>query len=93
MMADRDFAAGEVLTMGGHHHEVADASARMIPGAALSPEAPAPFYLVSNRRLVRQVAKGQMVRLADVEIDSESELLALRRQQDAQFFPDDAAAA
>ena len=91
MMADRDFAAGEVLTMGGHHHEVADASARMIPGAALSPEAPAPFYLVSNRRLVRQVARGQMVRLADVEIDPESELLALRRQQDAQFFSHDAA--
>lgn len=87
MHADRDFAAGEVLTMGGHHHEVADASARMIPAAPLSAEAPAPFYLVSNRTLVRPVAKGDLFRLADVEIDPASELLALRQKQDARFFP------
>ncbi|RAI02081.1 flagellar biosynthesis protein FlgA [Acuticoccus sediminis] len=86
MIADRDFAAGEVLHMGGHHHEVADASARMIPAAPLSAEAPAPFYLVSNRTLVRPVAKGEMFRLADVEIEPGSELLALRKSQDSHFF-------
>jgi len=86
--ADRDFAAGEVLTMGGHHHEIDGASARMLPAAPLSPEAPAPYYLVSNRRLVRPVAKGELVRLADVEIAADSELLSLRRKQDAHFFPD-----
>ena len=83
MVADRDFAAGEVLHMGGHHHEVADASARMIDAAPLADEAPAPFYLVSNRRLVRPVARGETFRLADVEIDPASELLALRTWQDA----------
>lgn len=91
--ADRDFAAGEVLTMGGHHHEIDGASARMIPAAPLSPEAPAPYYLVSNRRLVRPVAKGSLVRLADVDISGESELLSLRRWQDAHFFPAAGAAA
>ena len=70
-----------------HHHEVADASARMIPAAPMSAEAPAPFYLVSNRTLVRPVAKGDLFRLADVEIDPASELLALRQKQDARFFP------
>ncbi|GAB5374647.1 MAG: NAD-binding homoserine dehydrogenase [Acuticoccus sp.] len=86
--ANRDFAVGDVLTMGGHHHEIEGASARMVPAAPLSPEAPAPYYLVSNRRLVRPVAEGTFVKLADVEIGADSELLKLRRQQDAHFFPD-----
>jgi len=87
MVAGRDFAAGETLVMGGHHHEIPGASPRMIPAAPLAPDAPVPYYLASNRRLCRAVPKGAAVRLADVEIDPQSPLLSLRREQDARFFP------
>ncbi|WP_108662176.1 NAD(P)H-dependent oxidoreductase [Acuticoccus kandeliae] len=86
MMADIDLPAGHVLDMGGHHHVVEGASARMIPAAALTDETPAPFYLASNRRLKRAVKKGEPVRIGDIEIDETSELFSLRQRQDRHFF-------
>ena len=65
----------------------AGTAAELIPAAPLGDEAPVPFYLAANRTLVRDVAAGQPIRLADIAIDAASELLALRRIQDAHFFP------
>lgn len=84
--ADADIPAGTVLTASGHHHSIANVSGLLVPGAALGPTAPVPFYLAANRRLVRPVAKGATVLCADVDLDSSSVLLDLRRQQDAAFF-------
>lgn len=87
-VAMRDLAAGTVLTMGGHHHSIADVAAEIRPAAALAEECPAPFYLVADRKLVRDVKAGEAVRLGDVEIPSDSLLLATRRRQDALFAAD-----
>ena len=84
--ADIDLPAGTLLTAGGHHHQIEGVSGAVVPARPLAPNAPAPFYLVANRRLVRPVEKGQMIVLDDVEIDDGSELLALRRMQDVHFF-------
>lgn len=79
--------AGAELAMGGHHHTIAGTQAELHPGQALSPAKPLPFYLAANRRLVRDVEAGALITLADVEVDESSELLSLRRRQDALFFP------
>ncbi|HEV7259139.1 MAG TPA: flagellar biosynthesis protein FlgA [Bosea sp. (in: a-proteobacteria)] len=87
-VAQRDLAAGTVLTMGGHHHSIADVGAEVRPATALAPERPAPFYLVADRTLVRAVKAGDAIRLGDVEIAAGSDLLAMRRRQDAMFAGD-----
>lgn len=91
-VAQADLATGTVLTMGGHHHSIADVGAEVRPAAPLADERPAPFYLVADRRLVRPVRAGDAIRLGDVEIDQASDLLAMRRRQDALFAADTGAA-
>ncbi|HEY5795891.1 MAG TPA: flagellar biosynthesis protein FlgA [Bosea sp. (in: a-proteobacteria)] len=89
-VAQRDLAAGTVLTMGGHHHSIADVGAEVRPATALAQESPAPFYLVADRKLVRAVKAGDAILLGDVEIAADSSLLAMRRRQDAIFAADEA---
>ena len=84
--ADADIPAGTILTASGHHHSIDKVSGVLVPGAALGPGVPIPFYLAANRRLLRPVAKGATILCGDVELDETSVLLDLRRQQDAAFF-------
>lgn len=84
--ATMDLPAGGVLAMGGHHHTIEGTAAELVPGAPLTPEAPAPFYLAANRQLLRPVPAGHLITMADIDVPEESELLALRRRQDAAFF-------
>ena len=79
-------AAGTVLAMGGHHHSIPNVAPVLLEGKPLAADRPAPFYLISNRKLLRDVAKGQLICLADVEVDEASVLLELRKQQDDVFF-------
>lgn len=85
--ATRTLKAGALLEMGGHHHTMDGTTAELVPAAPLAAGVPVPFYLAANRRLLRDVAAGQPVCFDDIEIDNGSELLALRRGQDAAFFP------
>lgn len=87
-VAERDLAAGTVLAMGGHHHSIAGIGAEVRPAAALAEDRPAPFYLVADRRLLRDVKAGEAIRLGDIEIAPDSTLLATRRRQDALFADD-----
>ncbi len=84
--ADADLPAGTVLTASGHHHEIRNVSGVLQPGAALAPGGAIPYYLAANRPLVRPVGKGQLIACDDVELDEESALLELRRDQDRRFF-------
>ena len=84
--ADADLKAGTVLTASGHHHSIVNVSGYAVPGAALAPGVPVPFYLAANRKLVRNVAKGDLIKFDDVEMDEASPLLKLRRHQDKLFF-------
>lgn len=84
-VADRDFAAGSHLTMGGHHHSIDGVSSRMVPGAPLDADSPAPFYIVSNCTLLRNVRAGEPIRMRDLDLDRSSELLRLRAEQDRRY--------
>ena len=84
--ATRRLAAGTVLAMGGHHHTIDGTQGELQSAKPLGEENAAPFYLAANRRLIRDVEAGATISYADIEIDPASELLALRRLQDACFF-------
>jgi predicted homoserine dehydrogenase-like protein len=84
--ATKSLRAGSTLTMGGHHHLIDGAQAELMRAAPLSDNTPAPFYLIANRQLIRDIAPGQTICYGDVSIEADSVLLTLRRQQDAAFF-------
>ncbi|MCQ4160308.1 homoserine dehydrogenase [Roseomonas sp. GC11] len=65
--AGRDFRAGEVLQMGGHHHVMTDCTALLLPAAEAA--GLAPFYLAANKRLRRDVARGALVTEADLMLE------------------------
>ncbi|HWK97202.1 MAG TPA: flagellar biosynthesis protein FlgA [Pseudolabrys sp.] len=83
--ADADLPAGTVLTAEGHHHSIKNVSGWAVPASRLHTGAPIPFYLAANHKLTRPVAKGELIRFGDVEIPEASELLSMRRKQDAHF--------
>lgn len=85
-VAERDLPAGTALSMGGHHHTIEGVGAELRRAGPLTPDAAAPFYLAANRKLVRRIARGEAIRMADLEIASDSALLAARRMQDRVFF-------
>ena len=84
--ATRRLQAGSLLSMGGHHHTIDGVGAELQPACPLGAANPAPFYLAANRRLTRDVEAGMIINFGDIEVDSASVLLALRRQQDTWFF-------
>jgi predicted homoserine dehydrogenase-like protein len=65
--AQRDFKAGEILGMGGHHHNIDGMAALLVPTAEASGKAP--FYLAANKRLRADVARGEAVSVDALELD------------------------
>ena len=84
--ATRNLSAGTVLAMGGHHHTMEGTAGELHPAKPLGTGNPVPFYLAANRQLVRNVEAGALISFDDIEINPDSTLLALRRQQDECFF-------
>jgi predicted homoserine dehydrogenase-like protein len=82
----RDFLAGTVLTMGGHHHSIDDVTPMLVKAAPLGDRTPVPFYLMANQRLRRDVKSGEVICYGDVEIESAATLLEMRKYQDSVFF-------
>jgi predicted homoserine dehydrogenase-like protein len=74
--ADRDFRAGEVLHMGGHHHVMEDCTALLLPMKEAS--GLAPFYLAANKPLRADVPRGSLITEEAVDLAG-SLLQALRR--------------
>lgn len=85
-VATEDLPAGTVLSMGGHHHTISGVTAEFRPATVLTALAPAPFYLAADCRLTTSIAKGQEIRMGDLELQEPSALMQLRRKQDARFF-------
>jgi predicted homoserine dehydrogenase-like protein len=85
-VATEDLPAGTILAMGGHHHTISGVTAEIRPAMALTSSAPAPFYLAADCRLAAPIRKGQDIRIGDLELDSGSDIMSLRRTQDAYFF-------
>jgi predicted homoserine dehydrogenase-like protein len=63
---DRDFRAGEVLLMGGHHHVMTDCTALLLPASEAA--GLAPFYLAANKPLRVDVPRGTLIREDAVDL-------------------------
>ncbi|WP_129842017.1 homoserine dehydrogenase [Streptomyces sp. RFCAC02] len=61
-----DLAAGTVLTMGGHHHDLAGVQAVLLRDED-APAGVAPLYLAAGARLTRDVPAGTLLALDDIE--------------------------
>jgi predicted homoserine dehydrogenase-like protein len=61
-------------------------TAEFRPAGPLTAAAPAPFYLAADCRLTAPIAKGQEIRMSDLELQEASALARLRREQDRRFF-------
>lgn len=64
--AQRAFKAGDVLKMGGHHHNIEGMKPLLLP-AAQAHRVHAPFYLAANRVLKVDVAPGTIISLDMLE--------------------------
>lgn len=84
--ATKPLSPGTLLAMGGHYHTIDGVEGELQPGAPLGVNAPVPFYLAANRKLVRALGAGAPITLADIDIDAGSMLLAERQRQDQRFF-------
>ncbi|WLE00756.1 flagellar biosynthesis protein FlgA (plasmid) [Agrobacterium leguminum] len=84
--ADRDLPVGTFLNAVGHHHSIQGVSGCLVRSSHLGPDVPAPYYLLANKRLLRPVDKGSIIRCADVEFDETSDMWVLRQDQDRRFF-------
>ncbi|MEK9671254.1 MAG: homoserine dehydrogenase [Rhodospirillaceae bacterium] len=83
--ATRAFKAGEVLTMGGHHHKIEGMEPIVRPAMAIGPSTPMPFYLGADLTLTRDIIPGQLLMGDMVEEPFGSVLWRLRREQDDEF--------
>jgi predicted homoserine dehydrogenase-like protein len=60
--AQKKLAAGHMLHMGGHHHDIEGITPLLVPAAEA--QGKAPFYLAANKRLLVDVPEG-----TDISID------------------------
>lgn len=74
--------AGTVLAIEGNRHAVPQLEALLLPAAAPGPDAPLPYYMAVGQRLVRPVAAGALLTMADIAPRTDSVLWALRAEQD-----------
>ncbi|SAK91276.1 NAD(P)H-dependent oxidoreductase [Caballeronia ptereochthonis] len=79
--ATRDFKAGETLAMGGHHHTIEGVTPLLFDRVEAGDAAP--FYLAANKRLVSDVAKGELVPLAALDLEGSALHAAWRRNPSA----------
>lgn len=85
--ARTDLAAGTVLAMGGHHHDVTGVQAVLLRGEE-APEDIAPLYLAAHTTLARPVAAGELIRVDDLADPDSGLLRAWRAGRAARGCPD-----
>ncbi|MBZ5488401.1 flagellar biosynthesis protein FlgA [Halomonas aquamarina] len=86
--ATQPIAAGQLLEMKGHHRHIDGLRPEIHPAAALAGDAQVPFYLLPGAEVIRDIAPGQPITLADVRLPA-SRLHELRLEQDALFYGND----
>jgi predicted homoserine dehydrogenase-like protein len=82
----RAFRAGETISRPGGLGYYHDLPASLGPALPLAPDNPVPYFMLEGRRLLTDVPTGTVITAAMVEEPRDSDLWALRREQDAQFL-------
>ena len=83
---ERNFQAGETLTITNpHHHEVAGLLPELAPATAIGDGAACPYYLAVGQTLSQDVAAGTILSGGMLELPAQSSRINLRRRQDRHF--------
>jgi predicted homoserine dehydrogenase-like protein len=82
-VAKRDLRSGDVLDGEGGY----TVWGRLMPAQASLKVGALPIGLAHNVRLISDIARGQVVRWKDVEIDNANPTVAIRRQMEKRFSP------
>ncbi len=86
---NRDWRAGETLTITDHHHhEVAGLDPMLVKAASATAGNPAPYYMAAGHVLTADVPAGKTVTIDMIEPPADSALWRLRAAQDTLFMTD-----
>ena len=69
-----------------HHHAVAGLEPELVNAERDEASAPVPYYLATGRKLLKDVKQGTVLSWEMVDIDLNSRLYQLRKQQSDLWF-------
>ncbi|MEI7673668.1 MAG: flagellar biosynthesis protein FlgA [Deltaproteobacteria bacterium] len=77
--------AGALLTVAGHHHQIAGVEGMLVKALRAEGENPIPFYMMGDNRLTRDVPAGTIITADMVQKPTNSLLWTLRREMEKEF--------
>ena len=83
---NRPLPAGTVLTVAGHHHQIAGVDGLLVEAHRAEGGNPVPFYMMGDNRLTRDVPAGTVITTDMVQRPADSLLWKLRREMEEEFF-------
>jgi predicted homoserine dehydrogenase-like protein len=83
---NRPLPAGTVLTVAGHHHQIAGVDGLLVEARKAEGGNPVPFYMMGDHRLTRDVPAGTVITTEMVQRPADSLLWNLRREMEKEFF-------
>lgn len=82
----RFLQAGTVLTVAGHHHQIAGVEGLLVEAVRAEGTNPVPFYMMGDNRLVRDVPAGTVITTDMLQPPTDSLMWELRREMEEAFF-------
>ncbi len=83
---NRPLPAGTVLTVAGHHHQIAGVDGLLVEAKRAEGGNPVPFYMMGDNRLTRDVPAGTVITTDMVQRPADSLLWKLRQEMEKEFF-------
>lgn len=77
--------AGAILTVAGHHHQIAGVEGLLIEALRAEGGNPIPFYMMGDNRLTRDVPAGTIITADMVQKPTNSVLWTLRQEMEKEF--------
>ncbi len=82
----RFLPAGAVLTVAGHHHQIAGVEGLLVEALRVEGGNPVPFYMMGDNRLACDVPAGTIITANMLQRPTDSLLWTLRREMEEVFF-------
>ena len=77
--------AGTLLTVAGHHHQIAGVEGLLVEALRVEGGNPVPFYMMGDNRLARDVPAGTIITADMLQEPTNSLLWTLRREMEEAF--------
>ncbi len=83
---NRALPAGTLLTVAGHHHQIAGVDGLLVEAKRAEGGNPLPFYMMGDHKLTRDVPAGVVITTEMVQRPADSLLWKLRHEMEEAFF-------